>query len=303
MADYTVGGDLVEYAAYLLGDYSAAGTYGGKPYYTNGSAFLWWEYIGGTVWVLGSEVGGMWDSEGGSSAGPESSNGAWSEVGPFGTPVVTALGGATTHYGNLACDTVCDFQGVGTLIEGGDTVYGNLAADTVAAFVGQGYGIFVGNLAADTVAAFACSASKYNADDRGANLTDDTWDDLDDTTAHMGTALDNLGYFIRFPISVPVGSTILTAVLTLEAALSQTGTATLRATLLNYDNCGQFTESNFAAPSNVSLTATYVEWVPVAWVADTRYDLDVKTLIQAFVNRAGYASGQYAGILIATGGE
>lgn len=301
MADYTVGGDLVEYAAYLLGDYSAAGTFGGKPYYSNGSAELWWDEFA-SVWNLGASHEGMADSYGGSSAGPETSNGAWSEVGPFGTPVVTALGGATTHYGNLACDTVCDFQGVGTLIEGGDTVYGELAADTVAAFVGQGYGIFVGNLAADTVAAFACSASKYNADDRGANLTDDTWDDLDDTTAHMGTALDNLGYFIRFPITAGVGATVSEATLTLEAALSQSGVVTLRATLLNYDNCSQFTDANFAAPSNVALSATYIEWAPDPWVADTRYEVDVKTLIQAFIDRAGYASGQYAGILIATGG-
>ena len=185
---------------------------------------------------------------------------------------------------------------------GGTTQYGNLAADTLAAFEGQGYGIFIGIISCDTVAGFDSSGADYNANDRGANLTADTWEDIDATTAQVGTAdAENMGYFIRFPVTAG-WETVTSAILTLEAALSQSGSSALRITLLDYDDCGQFTDANFAAPSNVSLSATYLAWNPDAWTADNRYEVDVATLVQAFIDRAGYASGQHIGLLIA-GGE
>jgi len=300
MADFNVAG-LTGGGVGYNGDYSANGTEDGYTAYTDGT---YWLYHRSSKWALANVKGSAAPvSTGGSDTSPLTSAGAWTAWAIFGTPVVTAISSAVTHHGDMACDTVAAFEGQGDVVSGGTTHHGDLAADTVAAFTGQGYGIFVGDFAADTIAGFDSSGTDFNANDRGSNLTDDTWDDTGDTTAHMGTAVDNLGYFIRFPVTAGAGATILTAILTLEAALSQSGVVLLRATLLDYDNCGQFTDANFAAPSNASLSATYIEWEPPAWVEDTRYELDVKTLIQAFVDRAGYASGQYVGLLIATGGE
>ncbi len=302
-ATYTVAGLSGANAGYN-GDYTESGTQDGYPAYTlDASHWLYFVVVPSNKWALGPTKGSLsFISRGGNTTDPLTTSGAWSAALPpaTGTPVVTAIAGGTTWYGNMACDTLADFQGVGTVI--GPTKYGDMAADTVASFEGQGYGIFIGIISCDTVAGFDAVGTKYNANDRGANLTDDTWDDIGDTTAYMEVATDTYGYFVRFPVTVAAEASILTATLTLEAALSQTGSASLRITLLDYDDCGQFTDVNFAVPSDIALSATYLAWNPDAWTADTRYEVDVKTLVQAFIDRVGYASGQHVGLLIA-GGE
>ncbi len=147
--------------------------------------------------------------------------------------------------------------------------------------------------------AVKAAAMEGSEDDRGANLTADTWEAIDATSADFGVDADvEQGLFLRFAVSKPAAAPITSAYLRLTAALAQSDEVSLRIYLADYDNCAAFTDGNFATPSACSLTGTYVSWSPPAWIQGTQYSVDIADLAQAFVNRAGYSPGNYMGLCI-----
>ncbi|MBN2584042.1 MAG: PKD domain-containing protein [Planctomycetes bacterium] len=102
--------------------------------------------------------------------------------------------------------------------------------------------------------------------------------------------------FFRWPITVPDGVTILAAELRVKATgnAGDSNTSTARLQLVDTDSCVSF----YTNPYSYSVTAGYVDWVvPGAWAASTWYtSSDIKTIVQEFIDRAGYSSGNYLGL-------
>jgi hypothetical protein len=103
--------------------------------------------------------------------------------------------------------------------------------------------------------------------------------------------------FFRWSIDVPDGATIDSAYLWIQASLEDTGAFTSYIRLMDQDSCADFTSS----PHNLATTGS-VSWSMPSFVADTWYSSpDLKTLVQSFIDRAGYSSGNYLGLRLDEG--
>ncbi|MBN2582731.1 MAG: hypothetical protein JXL80_06650, partial [Planctomycetes bacterium] len=102
--------------------------------------------------------------------------------------------------------------------------------------------------------------------------------------------------FWRWPITIPAGATITSATLEIKSdgTSGDSNTSTMRVQLIDSDSCPSFTSN----PYNSTVTAAYVDWtLPATWTADEWYESsDLSSLVQSFIDRAGYTSGNYLGL-------
>lgn len=103
--------------------------------------------------------------------------------------------------------------------------------------------------------------------------------------------------FMRWAITIPDGSTIDSAYLKLYAQ-GQAGSAfTTGIKLVDSDSCPSLPNLAF----DYAVTGN-VNWSLGSWTADTWYTSpDIKTLVQAFIDRGGYSSGNYLGLRVDEG--
>ncbi|HOI54868.1 MAG TPA: PKD domain-containing protein, partial [Phycisphaerae bacterium] len=102
--------------------------------------------------------------------------------------------------------------------------------------------------------------------------------------------------FMRWQIDVPAGATILSAHMEVCAHSTTSNASTVQLQLLDYDSCPAF---NTANPFGWPVTGSTVNWTLNAWTAgewDTSAAYDMKDIVQAFVDRGGYAPGNYLGL-------
>lgn len=103
--------------------------------------------------------------------------------------------------------------------------------------------------------------------------------------------------FLRWPLGIPAGKTILSADVQVKsvglAGDANPSTASLQ--LVDTNNCPNFSAAN---PFTWQVTAANVNWVlPGTWTTNSWYlSGNLKTLVQEFVNRPGYVSGNYLGL-------
>ncbi|MBN2581633.1 MAG: hypothetical protein JXL80_01095, partial [Planctomycetes bacterium] len=130
----------------------------------------------------------------------------------------------------------------------------------------------------------------------------------DDTSALSGTNLYTSGVvytpysntdrraFWRWPISIPAGATITSATLQIrsDGSAGDANASTMRLQLVDSDSCPSFTSNPYGA----SVTAAYVDWtLPGTWTANAWYESpDLSSLVQLFIDRGGYTSGNYLGL-------
>jgi hypothetical protein len=96
---------------------------------------------------------------------------------------------------------------------------------------------------------------------------------------------------VRFTgVNIPQGATIDSAYFKLRAASFSGSIPTTRVIGQDADNAATF--STYADYTGRSRTASEVSWTPSEWVGGTWYTSpDIKTVVQAIVNRAGWVSG------------
>ncbi|MCX7918723.1 MAG: hypothetical protein N3A72_03750 [bacterium] len=106
---------------------------------------------------------------------------------------------------------------------------------------------------------------------------------------------DYSGYF-RWQVNIPIGATITYSLISMRAYANGVGGPPLAAFLIDSANCPSFASSN---PAGMTVNVDSVDYTPGTWNAGTWYSiLTVNKLIQIFMNKPGYASGNYIGIRI-----
>ncbi|HOI53737.1 MAG TPA: dockerin type I domain-containing protein [Phycisphaerae bacterium] len=108
-------------------------------------------------------------------------------------------------------------------------------------------------------------------------------------------APNNRPAFFRWALDIPEGATVTSAYLKVSSYATLTPASTVRLQLVDLDSCPALNSPN---PYGYAVTAGYVDWVlPADWTIDTWYTSpDIKTIVQEFVNRDGYAPGNYLGL-------
>lgn len=106
---------------------------------------------------------------------------------------------------------------------------------------------------------------------------------------------DNVRSFCRWAVSIPAGATVQSATLKVKCCMTRQVDTSLRLWLVDSDNCPAFSINPYAS----SLAAgTDVVWTMPYFTVDQWYtSVDITTLVQAFVSRPGYASGNYLGLM------
>jgi Domain of unknown function (DUF4832)/Domain of unknown function (DUF4874) len=131
----------------------------------------------------------------------------------------------------------------------------------------------------DDVDAYTCSGCTSTVDKIQNNLF------LAATYQSGGSPIQKTG--VRFRnVTIPKGSTIVSATLSFTASQNGTavGTSGIKIYGINEDNTGVWTTlGDFNARPRTSA----LNYTPSAWVANTAYGFDVKSIVQAIVNR-GY---------------
>lgn len=116
----------------------------------------------------------------------------------------------------------------------------------------------------------------------------------------FGNSSGSVSNWLRFlSVTIPNAATITSAVLTFTAASNLSA---------NTDNCRivAFDEDNSAQPTNYAnvngraQTSAHVDWSAIgAWTSASTYNSpDIKSVIQAIVNRAGWSSGNALAIAV-----
>lgn len=105
-------------------------------------------------------------------------------------------------------------------------------------------------------------------------------------------------------VTIPKGATINSAVIRFRASASDSGsTCNLRIQAEDADDAGQITNS--ADLNGRTLTSGYVDWSSVgSWTSGNDYDSpDFASVLQAIVNRSGWASGNALQIHVTNNGS
>jgi hypothetical protein len=102
--------------------------------------------------------------------------------------------------------------------------------------------------------------------------------------------------FLRWALEIPSGATIVSADLQVKSAGTKgdANSSTVRLQLVDSDNTSPFTTLPYYLP----VTAITADWIlPGAWATNQWYASgNIKTLVQEFVNRPSYVSGNYLGL-------
>lgn len=163
------------------------------------------------------------------------------------------------------------------------------------------------------MATFTVGASTDDArmssitNDSGRNVTTSGIVSLTDTTLSPGSHGSNDEWSIgaRFAnVTVAQGATISSATYSMKAVSSYSsgGTIAYLVSAQAADNAGTFVASggNLNTTSRPRSTAVSSTWNQNSVTAGTRYSIDVTSVIQEIVNRAGWASGNAIVMLVDT---
>ena len=133
---------------------------------------------------------------------------------------------------------------------------------------------------------FTITASK---DDGWSRIDDVKWDD-------DGYCLskDDIVVGCRWRIDIPKGSLILNAYFQCRAKKdSESKDAVVRIQVFDQDSCADFDEVFWDWP----VVEEYVDWPLPSFSRDVWYTSpDIRSLIQSYINRAGYKSGNFIGL-------
>jgi hypothetical protein len=124
------------------------------------------------------------------------------------------------------------------------------------------------------------------------------------TNGFFGNWVGASHLFFRFPnITIPQGSTILSAVLRMVASNTlSTSTVNTRISANAEDNPSA--PGSWAACDGLDLTEAYVDWTPGSWTASTKYGSpSLVEIIQEIVDRSGWASGNAILLLVKDNGS
>lgn len=124
----------------------------------------------------------------------------------------------------------------------------------------------------------------------------------DDAVA-LGVGRDGHGPLqvgLEFPLSVPKGATVLSARLNVLAASAQAGTPNVAVTLFDVADAPPFVHGSSAKITSVaSALGETVAWVVEPFVAGQTYaSPELRTLVQAIVDRPDWQAGNHVGVLI-----
>ena len=104
---------------------------------------------------------------------------------------------------------------------------------------------------------------------------------------------------LQFPLNVPQGASIDSAVLEVEAVSSSVGYPGMRIYVADEDNVAAFTSGYPLLPDRYDWVNTSVYWRPTTWSATGRYQTpDLAGLIQEVVSRPSWQSGNYICVMI-----
>lgn len=109
----------------------------------------------------------------------------------------------------------------------------------------------------------------------------------------------------RWQLDIPDGATVVSAVMKLKATgvNGNVTASSLTLEVLDYDSCPSFS-GGLAPQTDSVMSGVAVLWsIPAGdWTANEWYEsCDVTDLVQAFVDRQNYASGNYIGIRATSG--
>jgi len=110
--------------------------------------------------------------------------------------------------------------------------------------------------------------------------------------------------FLRFALDIPDGAVIDDARLVMwqDGTYSNSDVTGTIISLLDEDDCADFTASNPYSRTVCSSPAA-VAWADIYGIDDSwRQSTDIKTLVQGFIDRAGYGTGQYMGLRLSADG-
>ncbi|NLF30962.1 MAG: hypothetical protein GX591_08765, partial [Planctomycetes bacterium] len=100
--------------------------------------------------------------------------------------------------------------------------------------------------------------------------------------------------FFRWAVHVPAGATVTSARLHVKAQSTRNVDTSIRLWLLDYDSCPSFATNPYDAPM---VDGAGVDWAMPWFLADTWYTSpDLRPLVQAFIDRPGYAPGNCLGM-------
>jgi hypothetical protein len=158
-----------------------------------------------------------------------------------------------------------------------------------------------GASSSDTVQVVVVNPNVVNVQYQIAASGDDTWCSLTGKSANVSRMYfpysNTSRYsFLRWALDVPVGANILSAELQVKSdgGKGDANPATVGLQILDADSAPDLTPNPYTFP----VTATVEYWqVPGEWSTNQWYmSGNIKTLVQEFVDRAGYASGNYLGM-------
>ncbi|HOI53926.1 MAG TPA: PKD domain-containing protein [Phycisphaerae bacterium] len=113
------------------------------------------------------------------------------------------------------------------------------------------------------------------------------------TTMRWPYSNDSIRSFARWQINIPVGATIQSAYVKVCSNSSTTSERAVQLQLLDSDSCSDFSTNPYAWAT----TGSTVNWSLGTWATGTWYTSpDIAAIVQAFVDRAGYAPGHYLGL-------
>ena len=146
--------------------------------------------------------------------------------------------------------------------------------------------------------AVTASAANVTVTYQTAASADDTycgssWNNVIVSTMYWPYISDARRGFMRWPIQVPPGATIVSACVKIKAASTTANTTTQRMQLVDSDNCPALSTN----PYDWAVTGPTVDWPVPAQTQDTWYtSTDIKDIVQALINRPGYQQGNYLGL-------
>ncbi|MBN2583416.1 MAG: PKD domain-containing protein, partial [Planctomycetes bacterium] len=148
-----------------------------------------------------------------------------------------------------------------------------------------------------TVGAGSSTAVQYQI----AASADDTYctesaSSYTSTTMYWPYTTTDRRTFLRWPITIPDGATIVGAYVKVRSTGSSGdwGPSTVRLEVVDSDSCGSFTTN----PYSFSVMTGYLDWqLPGTWTSGQWFRSgNIATLVQAFIDRGGYTSGNYLGL-------
>ena len=131
---------------------------------------------------------------------------------------------------------------------------------------------------------------------RDDTFTIDSWNAYDQPTAFFPSSNGDRRAFFRWQLDIPAGATITSATMKVQSngTAGNSSPSTVRLQVLDQEDCAAFISN----PHFWVVGLDYVDWeLPGTWTAGSWHSSpDISSLLQAFINRPGYASGNYFGI-------